>query len=194
MRLAAPSVEAAQALIDRVVRADVSLTRRGQPPPVDVMLLRTDDAARNVRAAVYPPAGLLAQPGIRLRGVPEAELAAARHRLMAITGSVGRGLTPEPDGLPGALADPLRSSGGAWQGSHGQGTVMDWIASGATASHGSVSEPCNHLQKFPHPQLLLLHELPSSTTIEAYWQSAAWPQQSLFVGEPLAARFSKTRP
>ena len=73
----------------------------------------------------------------------------------------------------------------------GQATALDWIASGATASHGSVSEPCNHLQKFPHPQWLLLHYLQGSTAIEAYWKSVLWPQQSLFVGEPLAAPFAR---
>ncbi len=192
MLLAAPSVEAARALIDRGLRADGSLARRGRPP-VNVLLLRTDDAARNVRMAVYPPAGLLARPGVQVQVLPEAELPAARHVLLAITGSVKPGLTPTPDWLPGALADHLTSFGGAWQGTHGQGTVMDWISSGATASHGTVSEPCNHLQKFPHPQLLLLHYLQGSTAIEAYWKSVAWPQQSLFVGEPLAAPFSRAR-
>jgi len=189
MLLAAPSLDAAKALIDRGVRADGSLARRGRPA-VNVMLLRTEDAARNVRMAIYPPAGLLALPGVMLQVVPEAELPATRHVLMAITGSAKPGLTPAPDWLPGALADHLTSYGGAWQGTHGQGTVMDWIISGVTASHGTVSEPCNHLQKFPHPQLLLLHYLQGSTAIEAYWKSVAWPQQSLFVGEPLAAPFS----
>ena len=76
-------------------------------------------------------------------------------------------------------------------GEAGQSTVLDWIASGATASHGTVSEPCNHLQKFPHPQWLLLHYLQGSSAIEAYWKSVLWPQQSLFVGEPLAAPFAR---
>jgi uncharacterized protein (TIGR03790 family) len=93
--------------------------------------------------------------------------------------------------VPGALADHLTSAGGALQGTHGQSTVLEWIASGATASHGTVSEPCNHLQKFPHPQLLLLHYLQGATAIEAYWKSVLWPQQSLFVGEPLAAPFAR---
>lgn len=42
-------------------------------------------------------------------------------------------------------------------------TALDWIVSGATANHGAVSEPCNHAQKFPHPQVLLLHYLQGST-------------------------------
>ena len=46
------------------------------------------------------------------------------------------------------------------------------------------------LQKFPHPQLLLWHYLQGETAIEAYWKSVRWPDQSLFVGEPLAAPFA----
>ena len=98
---------------------------------------------------------------------------------------------PAPDWMPGALADHLTSVGGVLSGQDSQSTVLEWIASGATASHGAVSEPCNHLQKFPHPQLLLLHYMQGSTAIEAYWKSVAWPQQSLFVGEPLAAPFAR---
>ena len=89
---------------------------------------------------------------------------------------------PPLDGVgwvDGALADHLTSYGGVLGRETGQATVLDWIAAGATASHGSVSEPCNHLQKFPHPQWLLLHYLQGSTAIEAYWKSVLWPQQSL---------------
>jgi hypothetical protein len=34
---------------------------------------------------------------------------------------------------------------------------------GATASYGTVSEPCSHPQKFPHPQVLLLHYAQGAT-------------------------------
>jgi uncharacterized protein (TIGR03790 family) len=81
--------------------------------------------------------------------------------------------------------------GGRLVADNGQATVLEWIDSGATASHGAVSEPCNHVQKFPHPQLLLLHYMQGATALEAYWKSVAWPQQSLFVGEPLAAPFAR---
>ena len=66
-----------------------------------------------------------------------------------------------------------------------------WIGSGATASYGTVSEPCSHLQKFPHPQVLLLQYVQGSSLIEAYWKSVAWPQQGIFIGEPLAAPFAR---
>ena len=193
MLLAARSVEQARALIDRGVAADGSLLRRGRSP-VSAMLLATDDAPRRVRMALYPPGGLLRGPGVDVRVQPAAELAQARHVLMVITGSVQVPAEPVIDWVPGGLGDHLTSYGGALAGGHGQGTALDWIAAGATASHGAVTEPCNHLQKFPHPQLLLLHYLQGSSAIEAYWKSVAWPQQALFVGEPLAAPFGPGLP
>ena len=93
--------------------------------------------------------------------------------------------------VPGAMGDHLTSYGGALDGKHGQMTATAWIASGATASYGTVSEPCSHPQKFPHPQVLLLQYVQGSTLIEAYWKSVAWPQQGVFIGEPLAAPFAR---
>lgn len=189
MLLAANSVEQARELIDRGVRADHTLARRNRPP-VTVLQLLTNDAARRVRTAQYPPAGALPGLGVQVRVAPAAELATARRVLLVTTGAVRVDFSARPDWVPGGLGDHLTSVGGALNGGHDQGTALDWIASGATASHGTVSEPCNHLQKFPHPQLLLLHYLQGATALEAYWKSVAWPQQSLFVGEPLAAPFA----
>lgn len=56
--------------------------------------------------------------------------------------------------------------------------ILDWIDAGATASYGTVSEPCNHLQKFPHPQLLILSYVQGVSALEAYWHSVAWPART----------------
>lgn len=190
MLLAAPSVEAARALIDRGVAADGSLAL---PPaePAQVLLLTGPDAPRQVRTRLYPPGPLAPGRGVVWREAPADEaLPGADRLLLAITGSVLPPLQPAPRWLPGGLGDHLTSFGGDLLGGHGQGTALAWIASGATASHGAVSEPCNHLQKFPHPQVLLGHYLQGATALEAYWRSVLWPQQSLFIGEPLAAPFA----
>jgi uncharacterized protein (TIGR03790 family) len=189
MLLAAADVDAARALIDRGVAADGSLALRGRPP-VHAALLSTTDRARAVRERLYPPPGLLRGPNVRIQVLPAVELGEVPRVLMVTTGSVQAPVQPPPQWVAGGLGDHLTSFGGALQGAHGQGTALDWLASGATASHGTVSEPCNHLQKFPHPQVLLGHYLQGATALEAYWKSVAWPQQSLFVGEPLAAPFA----
>jgi uncharacterized protein (TIGR03790 family) len=190
MLLAAPDVRQARALIDRGVAADGSLVR-SRRASVNVLMLATDDPARRVRMTLYPNEPLPTSFGVAVRFEPETALPGAQRLLMAITGSARVPLQPAPRWLPGGLGDHLTSWGGDLQGTHGQTTALDWIASGATASHGAVTEPCNHLQKFPHPQLLLLNYVRGSTAIEAYWKSVAWPQQSLFVGEPLAAPFAR---
>ncbi len=192
MLLAANSVEQARELIDRGVRADHALARTNRAA-VNVMQLLTDDAARSVRKVLYPPAGPIEGAGVQVNVVPAAALASARRVLLVTTGSVKVDLSTRPDWVAGGLGDHLTSVGGALAGAHNQSTALEWIASGATASHGTVSEPCNHLQKFPHPQLLLLHYLQGAAALEAYWKSVAWPQQSLFIGEPLAAPFALPR-
>ena len=190
MLLAAPSVEAAKSMIDRGVAADGSLMRPPDPP-AQVLLLDGPDAARQVRTRLYPPGPLAAGRGVVWLEAPATQaLPGARRLLIAITGSEQLPLQPPPQWLPGGLGDHLTSWGGDLLGAHGQATAMEWIASGATASHGAVSEPCNHLQKFPHPQVLMGHYLQGATALEAYWRSVAWPQQSLFIGEPLAAPFA----
>ncbi|MDP3086556.1 MAG: TIGR03790 family protein [Rubrivivax sp.] len=190
MLLAAPSAAQGKELIDRGAAADHSLALR-ERAPVQALFVATDDAARRVRMALYPPPGLLRSIGVEIQELRAGALQTLPRLLLVSTGSVRVGLSPAPDWVSGGLGDHLTSFGGQLAGTHGQSTALDWIASGATASHGAVSEPCNHLQKFPHPQVLLLHYLQGSTAIEAYWKSVAWPQQSLFIGEPLAAPFAR---
>lgn len=191
MLIAAGTVAEARALIDRGVAADGAALRRGAPPP-RALYLPTDDAARNVRARWYPPAGL--RSGVEIARAPVAELPGQGRLILLQTGLAAVPGLDSLHWLPGALADHLTSFGGVLAGHGGQTTALQWIQSGATASYGTVSEPCNHPQKFPHPQALLLHYLQGETAIEAYWKSVAWPQQGLFIGEPLAAPFARRTP
>lgn len=221
MHLAAPSVEQALALIDRGVAADGALRRRGAPAAT-ALFVSTPDRARNVRAALYPPAGALrvraevATPSPKTRSpsssrtppplqpmqplrppsviARDADLGTMAGHGPLLLLQVGIAVVPGMERLhfvPGAVADHLTSTGGRLDGSSPQTSALVWIAAGATASHGTVSEPCNHLQKFPHPQILLAHLAGGATAIEAYWRSVAWPQQSAFVGEPLAAPYGR---
>lgn len=193
MLLAAGDVASARALIQRGVAADHSLGWRGAPP-VQAMYVSTSDAARSVRARLFPPPGPLRGMGVDVEIERGDTPPAADRVLLYQTGAARLTGLSGLHFVPGALADHLTSFGGQLDGRSGQTSVLAWIGSGATASYGTVSEPCNHPQKFPHPQLLLLHYLQGSTAIEAYWKSVAWPSQGLFVGEPLAAPYARPPP
>jgi len=190
MLLAAPDAAAAKRLIERGVKADRSLGLRGAPP-VHAYFAVTADRARNVRAPLYPPPGTLRGSGIVVHVDKAQAIENATRVMLYQTGATRVDKLETVQWVPGALADHLTSFGGQLDGKNGQMNVLQWIASGATASYGTVSEPCSHQQKFPHPQVLLLHYAQGSTAIEAYWKSVAWPQQGVFVGEPLAAPFAR---
>lgn len=93
--------------------------------------------------------------------------------------------------VPGAVADHLTSYGGILTGPSGQMSALRWLEAGATASFGTVVEPCNYPQKFPDPGELLARYYRGATVVEAYWKSVAWPGEGVFVGEPLAHPFGR---
>lgn len=190
MLLAAPDVAQGKALINRGVLSDGSLARREQPL-VNVHFVSTSDAVRSVRRQLFPPSGPMKALGIHVHLDQVDALRNVDRVLMYLTGRANIEGLESVGFLPGALADHLTSFGGMLDKSHGQMTTMSWIQAGATATHGTVSEPCAHLQKFPHPQVLLLFYAQGASALEAYWKSVAWPRQSLFVGEPLAAPFAR---
>lgn len=194
MMLGAATLEAAQALIARGLAAD------GSAPAGSGWLLRTADAARSVR---HPD--LAALPG-RWTGAQAPRL----HYVDASAGGGAQWVSGQTDVLfyftgaaqvaalagnrflPGAAADHLTSFGGRLPDARGQMPATAWLDAGATASYGTVEEPCNHPAKFPRASLLVEHYLRGATLIEAYWKSVAWPGQGLFVGEPLARPWADT--
>lgn len=192
MQLAARSVAGAMAMIERGIASDHMLAAGGAAP-ARAYLAATPDPHRNVRERLFPPPGPV--PGaspLEIQRVRSDALPALRRTLVYQTGLAR---VPAPLGgewLPGALADHLTSFGGQLERPAGDGqmNVLDWLEAGATASYGTVSEPCNHVQKFPHPQVLIHSYVQGVSALEAYWRSVAWPAQGVFVGEPLAAPFA----
>lgn len=190
MLLASGGVQKAMALIDRGIASDQQLGKLGVPM-ADAVLVTTADAARNVRARNYPPARSLPRLGLHIVRQDATDPKPLSRVFLYQTGLM-RMESPETiPWLPGALADHLTSFGGVLRGSAEQMSAMEWLDAGATASYGTVSEPCNHVQKFPHPQVLLARYLQGATAMEAYWSSVAWPAQGVFIGEPLAAPFAR---
>lgn len=153
--------------------------------------LTTSDKARNSRALYFPKDGLSFR-GSGLSVVNKrADYLIDNHDIMIYqTGAAKVKYLPTLRFLPGALADHLTSFGGVLS-EGGQMSVLEWLRAGATASYGTVSEPCNYWQKFPNPSVLLRWYVSGNTAIEAYWKSVAWPAQGLFVGDPLAQPFTR---
>ncbi len=189
MLLAARDAAQAKALIQRGLDAERSLGLRGAPP-VHAHFVVTDDKSRSVRAPLFPPPGRIARFGLEVHVDRTQALENVDRVLLYETGLPRVDKLDTVGFVPGALADHLTSYGGQLDEPSQQMSVLAWIEAGATASYGSVSEPCAHAQKFPHPQVLLLTYVQGATAIEAYWKSVAWPQQGLFVGDPLAAPFA----
>jgi len=171
-------------LIERGWHADRSR------PAADAYFLITSDTARNSRVRFFPPSSHLAGSELNIHTI-RAEQIEYRHDIMVYeTGAVRVDKLETLSFLPGALADHLTSAGGDLLGD-GQMSALRWLEAGATATYGTVSEPCNYWQKFPNPQILLKHYLRGETAVEAYWKSVAWPAQGVFVGEPLAAPYRR---
>lgn len=183
MMLAGTSFEQVKLLIDRGVASD------HRYPGGRAYLLKTPDTSRSVRSANF------AQTAKALKGVfPVVVLKAnaiSRRKdvLFYFTGLPQVPYLETLRFLPGALADHLTSLGGQLTDSS-QMSILRWLEAGATASYGTVVEPCNHPQKFPYPGIAMFYYANGASAIEAYWKSVAWPGEGVFVGEPLARPFA----
>jgi uncharacterized protein (TIGR03790 family) len=169
----------ARALIQRGIAAD------GSKPPGTLYLVRTTDKTRNVRATTYSDVELMLARRIRTTQISSPEHGDIEDAIGYFTGTKQVAELSRIRFRAGALADHLTSSGGLLEGAN-QMPALSWIAQGATASYGSVSEPCNFLEKFPNIRVLFEHYTHGETALEAYWKSVAMPGQGLFIGEPLS--------
>ncbi len=182
MLLPTDSIAGAKSLISRGVFSDFRIQ------PASAYFLVTTDKQRSSRAQFFPPSGKIPRFQFQIKTLRMNEIEGKKDIMIYQTGLVSVPKLDTLGFLPGALADHLTSSGGDLLGS-GQMSSLRWLDAGATASYGTVSEPCNYWQKFPHPQVLLRHYLSGETAIEAYWKSLAWPMQGVVIGEPLAAPY-----
>ncbi len=186
MLLPTESVAEAKALIDRGASSGFRIV------PATAYYLVTSEKARNSRAGFFPPPGRIEARKLSTKTMQADVLEGAQDVMIYETGMAQVTKLDTLHFLPGALADHLTSLGGDLLG-EGQMSSLRWLEAGATASYGSVSEPCNYWQKFPNPTVLLKHYVQGNSAIEAYWKSVAWPTQGLFIGEPLAAPYRKRR-
>lgn len=190
MLLGARTLAAAQALISRGVAADASR------PGGEGWLVRTTDADRSVRWSDFsglPAAwsGALTLNYVDNSGGPASANSPSGKSgvLFYLSGLSSVANLSTLQFRPGALADTLTSTGGVLPSGAGQMPITAWLDAGATASYGTVEEPCNLQQKFSRASVLIDQYWRGATAIEAYWKAVQWPGQGLFVGEPLAQPF-----
>jgi uncharacterized protein (TIGR03790 family) len=182
MSLAADTIDQAEALIDRGIRAD------GQEPRGVAYLATSGDRTRDVRSSEYGDARMLVGRRIPVHLVTSGQVDGRSDVMFYFIGASRVSGIESNRFLPGAVADHLTSFGGVLGGGP-QMSAMRWLEAGATGSYGTVVEPCNFLSKFPNVALLMQHYLAGETLIEAYWKSVAMPGQGIFIGEPLARPF-----
>lgn len=182
MMLAGMDFEHIKTMIDRGVASDRSF------PEGTAYLLNTSDKSRSVRASQFGLAKKELSDYLPIKQFNADFIKDRKDVLFYFTGMVFVPHLETLEFMPGALADHLTSAGGALDNIY-QMSILRWIEAGATASYGTVGEPCNHRQKFPLPAAAMFHYLIGATAIEAYWKSVAWPGEGLFVGEPLASPF-----
>jgi len=182
--ITALDLPAAKAIVDRGVASD------GTFPTQQVFLTKSTDDARNVRYLLFDNAIL----DTRVLGCPQLVPTNTYtpvdqgYQLGSQNGSYNFGLGQNLF-APGAMADNLTSYSGVLFENSGMTGVMDFLAAGATASYGTVVEPCNYLEKFPSPQNYL-YQARGFSIAECYFQSVTNPYQGILVGEPLAAPFA----
>ncbi len=183
MLLAAGSVRLTKAVIDRGVAADATF------PEGTGYLVSTSDKARNARSRRYPVVLEQLSDRVKLKRIETDALRNKPDVLFYFTGKARIEGLETNTYVPGALADHLTSSGGNLIGTR-QMSILKWLEAGATASYGTVVEPCSFTQKFPNPGIVIDRYTRGESAIEAYWKSVAWPGQGIFIGEPLAAPFA----
>jgi uncharacterized protein (TIGR03790 family) len=160
-------------------------------------LVRTSDAARSVRWPDFRALAALPVSGVFLNyldnsaGLGSDAVTNQDDVLFYFTGLVSVPQIASNRWLPGAAADHVTSFGGYLPGGNGQMAATEWLRAGATASYGTVAEPCSIADKFPRASALVARYQAGDTLLEAYWKSVRTPGQGLFIGEPLARPWAR---
>jgi uncharacterized protein (TIGR03790 family) len=181
--MTATNLSKAKALVDLGVVSDASF------PTQKVFLTKSYDVIRNLRYAQADNAVL----NTRLRGNYATTLTntysdSGLGPMLGFQNGVQQ-FNMYGSYVPGAMADNLTSFSGYLFEAVGHTTAMDFINKGATASYGTIIEPCAYPDKFPVAQNYFFQSRGFSIG-ECYYQSVTNPYQGIMVGEPLAAPFA----
>jgi uncharacterized protein (TIGR03790 family) len=186
MMLTDDTLAGAELILSRGVASDSTF------PTQTVYLVRTTDVARSVRYIEFDNAMF----DTRVWGGgslvwTNTNSTAFTNLLGLMTGLATLSL-PANAFVPGAVGDSLTSYAGCIGpgDSAGQTTLLAFLNAGAAGSYGTITEPCNYLEKFPDP-LTYFYQQRGFCLAEAYYQSLRNPYQGLMVGEPLSAPFAR---
>ena len=184
MMLTSSNLPLAKVLVDRGVVSDSSF------PTQAVYLAKTFDPIRTVRYLAFDDAIFDA----RVRG-NYSILTTNISSTVGLNGLLGfengvqlHTVTPNAF-VPGALADNLTSYSGSLFENSDHTDALDYIIAGATASYGTVVEPCAYPEKFASPRNYF-YQSRGFSAAECYYLSLTNPYQGILVGEPLAAPFA----
>lgn len=181
--LTGESLEFAQRVVDSGVNSDETF------PTNRILLEQTTDTARSVRHTNFDHAVF----EMCVRGADAARtnsnVTTGWTNLLGFETGLDVFSLTNTTFVPGALADNLTSFGGLiFEGGFGQTTLLEFLRAGAAGSYGTVTEPCNYVEKFPLP-MAHFYQARGFTLAESYLMSVANPYQGLVVGDPLAAPF-----
>lgn len=188
MLLTSTGFDNIEALIKRGVESD------GTRPKGKAVLMRTKDSRRSSRWPIFKEfsENFVYNPLLDVfyidASTPEEKdyLENQESVMFYQTGRVQVPNIETNEYLPGAIADHLTSFGGKGSSRSGQMKIYRWLEAGVTGSYGTVVEPCNFIEKFPNPAVLIPNYLKGEALIESYWKSVKQPGEGLFIGEPLA--------
>jgi len=161
MMLSGNSVDAVKKLIDKGVAADYLR------PKASAYLVSTSDKQRNVRVVHYSGIENALGKLLNIEQINAEEVQNKMDVMFYFTGQKKVKHINTNNYMPGSIADHLTSSGGQLFGGT-QMSVLDWIDVGVTGTYGAVVEPCNFLQKFPSPGIVMQKYLSGNSL---YWKS-----------------------
>jgi uncharacterized protein (TIGR03790 family) len=182
--LTATNLEQAKLLVDRGVNSDASF------PTQTVFLAKSVDLVRSLRYRAFD--NVIFDTRLRGNYTVQATNTSSPFQLGAMLGfqnGMQQFSISDPPSVPGAMADNLTSFSGFLFENAGHTTALDFINNHATASYGTVIEPCAYAEKFASPQNYF-YQARGFSIAECYYQSLTNPYQGILVGEPLAAPFA----
>jgi uncharacterized protein (TIGR03790 family) len=184
MMLTDDTLAGAKSILARGVASDSAF------PTQAVYLAKTGDRDRNVRFVEFDNAIFASRvQGNNSLVWTNTDSTSFANLLGLMTGLATLSL-PANAFVPGAMGDSLTSCAGMLFDGCGQTTLLAFLHAGAAGSYGTITEPCNYIQKFPDPRDYF-YQNRGFCLAEAYYQSVPNPYLGLLVGEPLSAPFAR---